>query len=271
MPIMGEIEITENVTSEYATRVLQHYLLHYSVDEARAGELYRSPDMTKVLLLKQIDEIPWGPSIYSGEVRTLTNERAFGTTGLRFGSRRFLSPGAFGLGYDHWSGSPWSADSRHLALVETMGPKYETSRLIRIDCEGYRRITVMEITGVLGHHMWSSSRDYLFRDMTRWYLHSHNSKKVDIVYTGRAFPKHCYFDHSGERVILLDDDLRIRILAIDSLKQIATASMKRYLRKDEAISFSVPDPFEDRVLLGTNARFGEQTTSDKWLAVKARA
>jgi hypothetical protein len=106
--------------------------------------------------------------------------------------------------------------------------------------------------------------------MTRWYLHSHNSKKVDIVYTGRAFPKHCYFDHSGERVILLDDDLRIRLLASDSLKQIATASMKRYLRRDEAITFSVPDPFEDRVLLGANARFGEQATSDKWLGVKVR-
>lgn len=267
---MTEIEITENVLPEYATRVQQHYLLHYSVDEARAEELYRSPDMTKVLLLKQIDEIPFGFSIYSGEVRTLTNERAFGTTRRRLGSRRFLSPGAFGFRYDHWSGSPWSADSRHLTLVETMGRKYESSRLSRIDCEGYRHITVLDITGVLGHHMWSSSRDYLFRDMTRWYLHSHNSKKVDIVYTGREFPKHCYFDHSGKRVILLDDDLRIRLLASDSLKQITTASMKRYLRKDEAITFSVPDPFEDRVLLGTNARFGEQATSDKWLAVKVK-
>ena len=155
-------------------------------------------------------------------------------------------------------------------MVETLGKKYDSFRLRIVDCEHRRHLAPMQVAGVLTHHMWSSSHDYLFRDMTRWYLHSHSSKKVDTVYTGEAFPKHCYFDHSGERVILLDEDLMITVLACDSLKPIATASVKAYLRKDEALTFSVPDPFENRVLLGANVRFGERATSGKWLAVKVR-
>jgi hypothetical protein len=265
---MGKIEIVKGVPSEHATRVQEHYLAHYSVDQGGMAESYYSPDRTKVLILKWIDEVPFGFPVFSGTVRRLTGEHISGKSqaGLRF--RRLLSPGAFGCRYDHWSGNPYSADASHLGFAEATDRKYAKFRMSVFDCASGRTITLMESGSVLAHHMWSNTGHYLFRDMSKWYLYSHKSRDVRVVYAGSSFPKHCHFDEGGERLILLDDNLMIKLLACDSLEEVATASMNGYLCEDDSITYSVVDPFENQLLLGIDARFGEIARSEKWLAVK---
>ena len=268
---MNGIEITEGVPPEYAIRAQQHYVEHYLVvHEPCVREVYGSPDKAKCLFLKQRGEKPFGFAYFSGRVCRLHGGSVPGKTLRRFWLRRLLSPGTFGRHYDHWSGSPWSPDADYLALAETAGAKFEAFKIRLVQCASGRIVTIAKSGDLLTHHMWSSAGDYLFRSMTSWHLYSRKSKEVRIVYKGSSYPKHCYFEHSGDGLILLDDEWMTRLLACDSLKPIASVSVREYLHGDEQINYSLLDPFENQVLLAVDAQFGMLARSDRWLAVKVK-
>ncbi len=253
--------------------MLEHYVTQFYQGEVMVRELYYSPDNSMVLVLKEVGEQPFGFPYYSGKVRRLKRDRTIGRVLKSFRRRWLLSPGAFGCNYDHWSGSPWSDDSRSLALAETLGQTYDAFRLNIVDLASGEETVVMEADEIVSHHLWSSLRAYLFRSMTDWYLYTLESGKMRTIYSGRKYPKHCYFVDNGAHLLLLDDDGLISVLACDSLEQITSASVAEHLRAGGAINFSVPDPFENRILLGINARYSRMTPAgpmnecERWLSV----
>ena len=266
--VMKEIEIVQGVSPEYATRALEYYRERYLIREPCVSEIYCSPDFTKALSLKYLGEQRFGFSYFSGKVCHLERGRVPGKPLRSFRFRRILSPGAFGCGYDHWSGSPWSPDSEYVALAETTGRNLDAFRIRVVSCSSGKSTTLMKSRDVLSHHMWSSMGDCLFKNTTTWYLYSCKNGEVRTACAGKSYPRHCHFEHSGANMILLDDELMLRLLACDSLETITAMPMKERLRGGKAINFSMVDPFENQVLLAVDAEFDEVACSDTWLAVK---
>lgn len=129
-------------------------------------------------------------------------------------------------------------------------------------------------------HMWSSdNKHYLFGSISRdiatsgdisigctWYIYSLDSNKTDVVYKGGS--KHCYFDETGRFLILLDDDLVIKVLFSDSLETVTERSIKEFLNENEKIDFSIYDPFENQVIFEINPSLENIVGNKKWVAIK---
>ncbi len=268
---MCELKIHDPIDVEYAKRVHEHFLTSFVISDGTYDEIYYAPNMKAALVLRERDEVPWGCRVFSEQVCALRNGTAIGACLHRHRFRRFHSPGAFGYAYDRWSGSPWSPDSKYLALAQAFGRDYAGCRICILDyATGRSQVLLKSQTGAR-HHLWSPGGVYsLISGMNRWYLHTQETAQMRVFYEGRTAQRHCYFDGSGEHLILLDDDCMVRVLECSSLSEIAAVSLKGHLRESESVNYSMIDPWENEVLVGVNVGFHLGPTGGRWLAVGLR-
>ena len=260
-----KIELYELKDKESVYEIQNNYFKKYSSSDKI--EKYFSPDGKLCLLLKKIEEVPFGPTLSTGEIYSVGNNNELCRCLFSFKGRMFLSPGAYGQNFDHWAADPWSYNSEYLALVEVSGNKQPRYKVFIFSIHNKRFIDIKKETHPLSHHMWSANNDmYLFRSMTTWYLYFFQTDKHIEIYQSSSFPKHCYFMKGLENLVLLDNNI-IMIISINTLDIIATKSLDKSLNENEMIEYSIYNPQDGNVVCGVNPKYGELVKSEKWLYI----
>lgn len=268
---MIKIDVEDQIGAAEIGSIQQSY---YSSGLFNEDEIYYSPDMSKCLYLVWDNEIPFGPSIYKAKICELKKDGKIDGTlktfkRFIFFSRKFLSAGRYGNSFDHWSANPWSKDSKYVSLaeVETETKKYRMSIL---DIDSMRLKEVKSDEKYLGHHMWApNSNSYLFRSYRAWHLFSFDTNLTRTVCETKSFPKHCFFDETGDFLIELNDAMTVKVINAKSLEIESEKTIKNSLSNDERVDFSIWDPFKKRVVLGVNFESLDKqfVKCKRWLAI----
>lgn len=259
---MATLQIQGNVSQEESSAVQRSFDTRGQCTGER--ETYISPDRKSTLDLEFDSEIPFGPRLFTGNLRSKEGVQSSLWRGMQ--SPRFLSPGCYGRGYDHWSGDPWSPDSRQIALFRFKGSKAAAvGEGGFLDVDSKRWIPFWESTGILSHHMWSSrSTYYLFRDLKSWYVLTVSSKQIRHLSIVSDYPRHCYFV-SDKYVLLLEGNCRV--LSAESLELLCERDFSEISAAGTDV-YSLYDPGNDRVLFGVKASIRDVVFCEKWYAVK---
>lgn len=258
---MPRLQITANVTQEESTAVQREFSMRgkWTVN----SENYNSPNGASVLVLESRDEVAFGPKIFSASITTGNNKSI--ELSNKSGKHRFLSPGRYGRGYDHWDGDPWSPDSSKVALFDFLQREPGSlggGSLLNVSTREWTRFA--DGPGVWSHHMWSPTGDhYLFRDLKNWYILNATTGQSRHLAAVNRYPCHAYF-LSADHVLILEDSSKV--LSVETL-EVLTEEKHRDAELYTSDRYSLYDPDGNRVLLGVGVSIGEIVTCRKWYAI----
>jgi dipeptidyl aminopeptidase/acylaminoacyl peptidase len=250
-----------------AVAVQRQFHQHLAVDWRSGTEVYYAPDFTLALDMRERWEFAFGIRICSARIMIVDAERKFRKCLARFVLRRFASPGAFGRHYDHWSGSPWSPDSKQVALVELTDsdPGSQAYWLRHYDVGTRRWQGFAKGESCLGHQAWSSDGEaYLYRTLTQWRLVSVKTGTTNVVCEQDVVPKHCHFTVDGKKLLLIDRQNNLALLDRESLQTVDSLALNPIL--GGTVDFSLPDPQRNVLLLGLESEYGDFATSRRVFA-----
>lgn len=259
---MPSLKITADISQDESTAVQHEFSSRASWTWDR--EEYIAPNGKAMLELQLRDEIAFGLRLFSASIKTRDGNSVELSSNV--GARKFLSPGRYGQGYDHWDGDPWSPDASQIAIFDFRrhgADGFGGGNLFDVASRKWTRFA--DGSGVLSHHMWSpNGKHYLFRDMKDWYILNITAGKSRRLSSINQYPRHAYFLSENHLLVI---DKSLRILSTESLELLAEENHPELERSSDRYSFY--DAKSNRILMGIGTSIRDVVVCDKWYAIEA--